>query len=313
MSRLWAITTYFNPAGYRRRHTNYTAFFKRLALPLATVELSFDGHFALGDTDADFLLRLRGTDVMWQKERLLNCLLPHLPSSCDRVAWIDCDVIFESNQWITETQQALDHATLAHLCSHRINLPKHASCNSGWMAKDRPYSDLETPSALFLHARGEATDDDFRRAGIPVGRRSTVGLAWASHRILLERHGFYDACIVGAADRAILGAALGRFDYGIEALHMTAAAKNHYLSWARGFYNDVRGHVTHIPGRLFHLWHGDLSDRHYEDRLDILTDASFDPSLDITLNENGLWRWSTAKPELHQQVKAYFFSRKEDG
>ncbi len=39
----------------------------------------------------------------------------------------------------------------------------------------------------------------------------------------------------------------------------------------------------------------------------------FDPSLDITLDQNGLWRWATAKPELHQQVKAYFSSRKEDG
>jgi hypothetical protein len=86
--RLWAITCYFNPCGYRRRAINYRTFWRHLQIPLLTVELSFDGRFELQEHDADRLIQLRAADVMWQKERLLNVGIRALPAECDRVAWI---------------------------------------------------------------------------------------------------------------------------------------------------------------------------------------------------------------------------------
>src|SRR5262245_37018879 len=68
---LWAITSYFNPARYRRKLQNYRVFRERLAVPLVTAELAFDG-FDLDAGDAEVLVRVRGGDVLWQKERLLN-------------------------------------------------------------------------------------------------------------------------------------------------------------------------------------------------------------------------------------------------
>jgi hypothetical protein len=57
---VWAVTCYFNPAGYRLRLENYRVFRQRLNVPLATVELSFDGDFELRADDADALLQIRG-------------------------------------------------------------------------------------------------------------------------------------------------------------------------------------------------------------------------------------------------------------
>ena len=54
-SDFWAITTYFNPAGYERRRLNYGLFRKHLKPPLLTVELAFDGDFELGPGDALFI------------------------------------------------------------------------------------------------------------------------------------------------------------------------------------------------------------------------------------------------------------------
>src|SRR5262245_59404245 len=105
---LWAITTYFNPAGSKRRMQNYQLFRRRLAVPLVTVELSFDGTFQLCPDDADILVQLQGGDVMWQKERLLNIALKWLPDRCEKVAWLDCDVVFESDDWVKEAERALD-------------------------------------------------------------------------------------------------------------------------------------------------------------------------------------------------------------
>ena len=53
---LWAITSYFNPIGYRRRLANYRAFRARLSVPLLAVELTGPD---LTDTDAEIILRTR--------------------------------------------------------------------------------------------------------------------------------------------------------------------------------------------------------------------------------------------------------------
>ena len=90
----WAITAYFNPAGYEARRTNFRTFRDNLKLPLVAVELAFDGDFELTDTDAEILVRLSGGDVLSQKERLLNIALKALPPHCRKVAWLDCDVVF---------------------------------------------------------------------------------------------------------------------------------------------------------------------------------------------------------------------------
>jgi hypothetical protein len=39
----------------------------------------------------------------------------------------------------------------------------------------------------------------------------------------------------------------------------------------------------------------------------------FDPFTDISLADNGCWRWNSNKAELHSFVKTYFESRHEDG
>ena len=123
---LWAITSYFNPAGYRRRLETYRQFRERLAVPLATVELSFTGRFELGPGDADALLQIHGGDVMWQKERLLNLALRLLPESCDQIAWLDCDVVFTNGDWPAQVRGALDDVPLVHPFQARADLPRGA-------------------------------------------------------------------------------------------------------------------------------------------------------------------------------------------
>jgi hypothetical protein len=162
-------------------------------------------------------------------------------------------------------------------------------------------------------AAGTADPADIREAAAPVTRRSTAGLAWAARRNVLDIHGFYDACILGTGDRAILCAALGRFDYGIDAVAMRGRQMEHYLAWARPFHETVAGRVGFIEGGICHLWHGDLANRKYAERNQGLAGFGFDPFTDIVMDRSGCWRWNSAKTEMHQYVRHYFESRKEDG
>jgi hypothetical protein len=312
MSRLWAITSYFNPVGFKRRLPNYRAFRKHLGIPLATVELSFDGEFVLDDSDADILLRLEGRDVMWQKERLLNRLIEELPVECDMVAWIDCDVVFENADWASQTVEALETCGLVQLYDHRVNLSKEQILES--VSSDMTSNDYDSgiPSAIYLKSDGNGSDDDFKNSNAPLLRATTLGLAYASPRAILKKHGLYDACILGSADRVITNSAFGHFDFAEEAVRMTGARKRHYRDWAEPFYQSIQARVGYIPGRLLHLWHGDLKNRQYSTRHDILIKHEFDPFVDITVNKDGLFEWASDKPQMHREVADYFKSRMED-
>jgi len=170
---LWAITCYFNPVGYRRRLENYRVFRRRLAVPLVAVELSFDGSFQLHDDDADILVRIHGRDVMWQKERLLNIAVERVPKNCDKIAWLDCDIIFGSEDWIEQASRALDASVVVHLFDQRHDLPRDATVGDlrSWNALPTSYS------VVAKLAAGEAGAEDLFSADAPLQRKSTAGLA----------------------------------------------------------------------------------------------------------------------------------------
>ena len=220
---LWAITCYFNPVGYHRRLENYRTFRKRLKVPLVAVELSFDNKFELASGDADILVQLHSSAVLWQKERLLNVALKSLPDDCDKVAWLDCDIIFESDDWVESAGRALDEFALVHLFQERNELPMDFTPDNSdsWRAT------LKAHSVVYQLATGAATAEEAVTLG-GLQRRSTSGLAWMSNRDILEEHGLYDACIIGSGDKAVISAALGVHNHFAQALEM-----RQFYSWTR--------------------------------------------------------------------------------
>jgi hypothetical protein len=300
---LWALTTYFNPLGYRRRLAAYSEFRCRLAVPLLAIELGFDGRFDLGDDDADILLRVSDGDVMWQKERLLNLALSTLPPACSAVAVVDCDVIFGRQGWQEDVLPLLERFPLVQPFGTVHYLGEK------WRPGDLLESDVvfSQPGFAALPERLERLDVP-RFAGGPA-----KGLAWVYRRELLERHGLYDACIVGAGDLAMVGAALGRIEPIIEIHGMNRHQERRYRRWAETFFESVQGRVGALEGDLYHLWHGELEYRHTRQRHRDLARFEFDPDNDIALGAEGAWRWNSAKPELHAYLREYFAGRREDG
>jgi len=307
-ARLWAVSCYFNPCGYRRRAANYHVFRRRLQVPLLTVELSFTDEFALREGDADLLIQLRAGDVMWQKERLLNVAIDALPASCDRVAWIDCDVVFGDDDWPQAANAALDR--------HPVIQPFDTSCellrDAGPAGIDVAHAYLTCRSLACGLACGDVKPD-IMLSPDKRGLGSMDGLAWAARREILQRHHLYDACIIGGGDGAIAAGVVGNFQDFIDYLQLNPRRREHFLAWARPFHDAVRADLGHCPGTIFHLWHGDLVDRHYRERRIGFAAFDFDPSSDIAADPAGAWRWSSDKPAMHRFVRAYFESRLEDG
>ena len=306
---MWGITSFFNPAGYQSRIANYRVFRSRLKVPLVAVELSFTGEFELRGGDAEILIQIFGGDVMWQKERLLNLAVGALPRECDLVAWLDCDVVFPSNDWPDRARHALKTSALVQLFSERRNLA------AGVIDELPGVSSVQTavPGSAFKFVNGTLRPEDLCLAGSLLQRRCTNGLGWAASRRLIEAHSFYDARIVGSGDKSIFCAAIGKFEYCEQAGSMNSRQCEHYRSWALPFFAAVAGRIGYLQSHILHLWHGEPRDRQYEQRHSGLRGFDFDPHLDIALDSNSVWRWNSNKPELHEFIRRYFDSRREDG
>ena len=302
---LWALTTYFNPGGFRSRETNFRRFRKNLTVPLLLVELSFDGEFSMGPNDAEIYLPIAGGDRMWQKERLVNLGLACLPDECHAVALLDGDIAFERVDWAKTALQQLDSAPVVQLFDEVRHLPPDR-----WTPETQPI--LREPGVAAWTVGGGSLADRLRPEVVRGGGQSlATGFAWAVRRELLV-HGMFDRCIVGGGDTAFVGAAFGCTDSVIAKHRMNPMQAACYRTWAFPFHRDVGGVVGYLPGAIYHFWHGSIADRKPESRHRLLEHHEFNPWLDIALHGSGAWRWNSDKPALHREVHRYFEARKED-
>ena len=306
---LWAITCYFNPMGYQRRLTNFRIFRDSLQIPLVAVELAYGSKFDLQANDAEILIQLPSGAVLWQKERLLNVALRALPSSCRKVAWLDCDIFFGSPDWIERANSLLDRFALIQLFRQVHNLGRQ------WVPGKVCAADVEytRPSAAFSLASGVSAAMCLGHLLAHRKGTSAAGFAWAAHRDLLDRHSFYDACIVGGGDRAMACAAHRCFDELMQRHYMNGHERQRYITWAEPYYETVQAENAFLDTDIFHLWHGDIDKRKSYSRHEGFQRFQFNPYTDIAIGEGGSWRWNSDKPEMHQYVREYFASRQEDG
>jgi hypothetical protein len=301
---LGVITSYFNSAGFATKRANYHRFAQAIAaagLPMITVECAF-GAAAFELSDGPDVLRVRARDVMWQKERLLNLAVPHLPAHCTKIAWLDCDVLFANPTWAADTSRLLDAFPVVQPYAHIVRLPRghatYAGAGDSWPGFAAVYK--ADPDAMLA--------GDFARHG-------HTGFAWAARRDVLDRHGLYDACISGSGDHMMAHAFCGDWSSNCMDRILTRGSAHHahFVDWCKRLYADVRARVAHAPGTLLHLWHGDTDHRRYVLRNRELAAFDFDPVADLRVGTGGAWEWNSDKRALHQWAVDYYPSRREDG
>jgi len=310
----WGIVPFFNPAKYKNKIKNYRKFresSKKQGLKLLTVELGFDNKFELTKNDADILIQINGSEknIMWQKERLLNIGLKHLPKDCDKIAWLDCDIIFENDDWIKETSKLLEKYIVVQPFDKVVLLPKNKN------PKNFPSSEIENKiikgfnegkyNINFASYYNEVKDKKL----VLKNLKYHVGFAWCIRRKALKNN-FYDRCILDGGDRVIaesfLAGKRGQF------WQTSKFLERDIKKWQIQTYKNVLGSISYVKGTIHHLWHGSIENREYKTRQKILKKFDFNPRTDIKLDRVNCWVWASNKPHLHKQVKEYFSFRKEE-
>lgn len=314
---LWGVTACFSPCPVPIQLENLRYFaegVRRQGLKLLIVELAYDDlPYQVPDNLAERVVRLRTGAVLWQKERLLNVGIAHLPPTCDKVAWLDGDLLFENEMWVAETAARLEHAVAVQPFETACWLPRGART----LADDLPrgFGEGKCLPGVVAGIATYTTPERRRRALANYLLSGHTGFAWAARRSLLTAHGLYDRDVVGGADVAIAHALLGNEDFwqgnNFYCRHLTVGAMADIAQWSRAVDQDARGNVAFTPGRVLHLWHGDIASRNYIARLQILKDYAYQPGQDVCVDEQGCWQWCSAKPDFHQAVRAYFLARSQ--
>jgi hypothetical protein len=303
-SNFCVITSYFNPARYKTKRQNFDAFIKgmeEVGAKVVVVELAFgDDEFEL---DAgDNVLQFRGTDVMWQKERLLNVAVERLPETITKVGWFDADLIFKEPDWLDRTSRALDDYVVVQPFSHAVRLNRGNEDDGTGLL-------YESFASAFVRNPGLSRTKLFNNHG-------HTGFAWAARRDFLEECKLYDACLTGSGDHLMahaFAAAVANSPCMPHLIGPSPAYGQHFVRWAIKARDKIGGKLGVVPGRILHLWHGDLSDRNYG-LLDRQFKAfGFDPDLHIRPSADGPWEWSGAPEEMKRWALAMFEDRNEDG
>ena len=221
----WAVTSDFNPLKYRTKRDNDRIFRRNLSVPLITVELVDEDQPELGPDDAEILIQLCGCDVMWQKERMMNIAINALPQDCRKVAWLDCDIVFQRSDWHLAAAVALEGVRLVQLFQYRVDVEQNAPIESvDWSRTTLRGSAFRIQSGSMMPELLTST------SGPSEKWRCATGLAWAGWRDTLAERGLYDARILGGGDRAITCAAWGMMD-GFPLLEqMNSRQCEHYFS-----------------------------------------------------------------------------------
>jgi hypothetical protein len=307
---IWAITSFFNPAAYSNKYQNYKKFrasSKKQGLKLITVELSFNGNFEIKNEDAEILIQIQGEDenILWQKEALMNIALKNLPDSCDKVIWVDSDIIFHNDSWIQETAELLNQYVVVQAFSFVIRLPQY--CDNPLNLDLDPSFDVRHSTAKAVSCLGPESLLTFDYSLI-----GEIGFAWAIRREVIEKIGFIDKSILGGADTLMAYAFYG-LNWNSPLETFPSSFIKYTELWREKIFNEVKGSVFYTPGLISHLWHGDIKKRFYRERHSCFSKYDFDPELDLVLEPGGLLQWNTTKTDLKQYVKKYFELRTEEG
>jgi hypothetical protein len=308
---IWAVCTYFNFTGSDSRRKNYSIFkknIKKYNLNLLTVEFSADGVFSLNNDDADVLIQLSDGDIMWQKERLLNIGIDHLPENTDIVLILDTDIVFSCENILDLICKKLETHKAVHCLSSVSHLNPFVMDyeNTDYFAID-----IEKDTHLILDNTIPSCIRTYEVfANFQMG---CAGYAWAFKYETIKNVKLFEYNIIGGGDKISASAFIG-----IPFPPMTVAGENTFPPYSSYLekvkkYGINKETVSYVDSPIFDLFHGFHVYRHVMERHGILKTCNFDVTKDLISRKGLPFRFAdTVQDSTKKQIIDYFYNRNDN-
>lgn len=305
----WCIVPYFNPMGWQSRYDNFCVFYERLLQQNVNVLI---GEVALHDrgfqlqhviNDDHLAFQLCAPHIVWHKESILSLLLSRLPTDCDKVCWIDADVLVQNDDWVEQISNALNMYRVVQGFSWCGMLP----------------AGVEDVDNIGIHSFPTGFQDCHKAYSYVSGvlhsepqYNGQPGMLWAARRSVLEQIDFYRHCVLGGADYLTARAMVYQhYDPKICELFSRFHLST-YFPWAQLCAEAIDFSINYVSNIIYHLYHGKIQNRGHSQRLQLLRELEFDPRLDIYQLDNGLYNFTDVGGRFVDRTKQFFTQRAEE-
>lgn len=261
------------------------------------------------ETDgADVSLVFYSDSLIFFKENLWN--LAARKSSGDNLIFLDADTYYKNDNWVTAVDNELKEFDVIQPFDDAM-----------WQEQNGSVGHKIRKSWMSSQVQNIA----------PIHARNHCGFGFAMRRTLFDSiGGFYDRACIGHGDamfcvaftrdqhvyhfieachRAIQSVAAGTPDPEIGRTIMINAKQYlcpSYMQYRARCQNQHAG-VGYLPGyTILHRWHGDDSNRRYEDRLTLV---DWDGDSPVHYRDDGLVEWTIPQPRVHE----WWNGRDDDG
>jgi hypothetical protein len=290
--RLAVVTCHFNWSGYSRPVENLRRFLRQMdwmGVPVFGIELAHNKDSFVTTGNPNWTrYSVQDDSILFQKEACINAAVRALPGGFDKVAWIDADLEFSNKHVFDIASGLLSTLKVVQLFDSAV-----------WT----DHLGVENKRALSCIQTGM----DRRWLGHP-------GFAWAARRDLWDNGGLYALTPVGHGDTVFaLTVTNGEMRDPFTSGNHYGVGCNARLhdAWSGGVRQWLEGKTGIVPGECWHAWHGNLKNRQYQTRSEVL--RVFDVEEHLELDERGLLRWTEKAPAtMRKYVFDYFKNRHED-
>ena len=289
MMNLAMITCHFNPGAFQQSRRNYLRFLRQMEserVPVYVAELTYDyDDWVVPEAPSVLRLRTDRRNLMWHKENLLNLVEEIVPAEFDAIAWVDADIWFERLDWYEAICEALESHCVVQLFDTVVKTGPDGRAGSA-MAGVAARKELAPGTA-------------------------SPGYGWAARRTLwTESGGLHDRAIIGGGDVVNASAWIpcnsGSFRW-LNYPKLEIALKRQ-----RRWFKENGASYGHVPGTIWHEWHGDFHNRRYVNRHKLVSGLHL--GNDIVTREDGLHEFAEDVPErVRAGFAGYFAGRREDG
>jgi len=246
-------------------------------------------------------LKFKLKNILWVKENLINLAIKNLPDDAEYIAWSDRDIYFLNPFWVEQTIEKLKTHDVIQPWSEVIHL--NSSYNLDFISKQKDNISFTNKSVLYAAMNYPNHKNKIATA---------TGQIWAITKSFYKKIGkINDIEIIGGADSIIAHFCILKENSYKNILNKktTLHSKDSWVLYKEKF-KDVK--YSYIDGLIVHYWHGNLEDRKYNERFDILTHYNYNPINDIMYDENDVLQFTEKGKRLEPLIKKYFVSRKEN-
>lgn len=288
---LYVLVSYFNYNGNKSREKNIRSFIEKNSnslVKIVLIEGIYNNQNELKDLSSQVFLHLKYEirHPISLQDNLINVGIKKIPTDWQYVAWVDSDVVFNNQDWADNILKELRKKDIVHCFKE-----------ADFLNKDGEPFNFNFLSECYIYLN--------KIKDLEINQKGHCGFAWAFKRSFYEQmEEIFDYSIIGSNDTVMSLVVLKK---PLEDYFSKSGYSKEYIDLVTKYYNRKKEiKFAYANNKITHLWHGDISHRHYSLRKNILKKYQFNPKQHILKNRQGIIELTEKGLIMLPYIKDYF-------